>query len=134
MTAQRTDSQWPTHLPLLSWMVFLCIVLAGCGGQQAPASQAKRYQLKGTVISIDRPDQRIVVNHDEIKGFMAAMAMPYPVSDPKLLDAAAPGDQITADVVVTDTSAHLENIVVVQKAEPAAPSTPPGDKAPAPSL
>src|SRR5262249_40576376 len=46
------------------------------------------------------------------------MTMPYPVTDPKLLDVAAPGDQITADVVVTDTSAHLENIVVTKKAEP----------------
>src|SRR5262249_52474942 len=43
--------------------------------------------------------------------------MPYPVVDPKLLDVAAPGDQITADVVVTPTAAHLENIVVVKKAE-----------------
>ena len=89
------------HHAWLSLGALLCIVLAGCGGQQAPASQARRYQLKGTVISIDRPEQRIVVDHEEIKGFMAAMAMPYPVSDPKLLDVAGPGDQITAEVVVT---------------------------------
>jgi protein SCO1/2 len=104
---------------LVSLGALVCIVLAGCGGQQAPApqAQARRFALKGTVISIDRPQQRIVVDHEEIKGFMGAMAMPYPVVDPKLLDVAGPGDQITADVVVTDTSAHLENIVVVKKGE-----------------
>jgi protein SCO1 len=98
----------------------LCVCLAGCGRQQAPASQAqeKRYSLQGTVVSIDRPQQRIVVDAGEIPGFMAAMTMPYPVADPQQLDVAAPGDQITADVVVTDSSAHLENIVVVKKAEP----------------
>ncbi len=101
MTNPRTDSPRRMSFAWLSPMVLLCIVLAGCGGQQAPASQAQRYQLKGTVISIDRPEQRIVVDHEEIKGFMAAMAMPYPVSDPKLLDVAGPGDQITAEVVVT---------------------------------
>ena len=108
---------------ILSLGTVLCVVLAGCGGQQAPApqAQARRFTLKGTVISIDRPQERIVVDHEAIKGFMAAMAMPYPVADPKLLDVAGPGDQITADVVVTDTSAHLENIVVVKKAEPPKP-------------
>jgi protein SCO1/2 len=93
--------------------LLLCVLLAGCGGQAE-----QRYALRGTVISVDRPEQRIVVDHEEIKGFMAAMAMPYPVADPKQLDVAGPGDQITADVVVTDRAAHLENIVVVKKAEP----------------
>ena len=70
-------------LCVLSLMVLLCRA-PGCGGQQAPAPQAQdRYStLQGTVISIDRPEQRIVVDHEEIPGFMAAMAMPYPVADP----------------------------------------------------
>jgi hypothetical protein len=49
---------------------------------------------------------------------MAAMTILYPVSDPNQLDGVGPGDEITADVVVTDRSSHLENIVVVKKAEP----------------
>jgi protein SCO1 len=111
--AHLTDVRRPMRGSSLLLGAALCALLAGCGG----APPAQRYALKGTVISIDRPEQRIVVDHEEIKGFMAAMAMPYPVADPKLLDVAAPGDQITADVVVTDRSAHLENIVVVKKAE-----------------
>jgi protein SCO1/2 len=107
---------------ILSVGAALCLLLGGCGSTSAPPqTQARRFQLKGKVISVDRPQQRILVDHEEIKGFMAAMAMPYPVSDPKLLDVAQPGDQITADVVATDTSVHLENIVVVKKAEPDAP-------------
>jgi protein SCO1/2 len=100
--------------------VVLCLLLAGCGQKaaQTPAAQERRFSLKGTVISIDRSQDRIVVDHEEIKGFMGAMAMPYPVAEPKMLDIANPGDQITADVVVTDRSAHLENIVVIKKAEP----------------
>jgi protein SCO1 len=101
-----------SSLPALGGL--LCVLLAGCG--QKPA--AKRFTLEGTVISIDRAQQRILIDHKEIKGFMAAMSMPYPVIDPKLLDVAGPGDQITADVVVTDTAVHLENIVVTKKGEP----------------
>jgi protein SCO1/2 len=102
----------------------LGVFVAGCGSQApAPQTQERRFALRGTVVSIDRPQQRIVVDHEDIPGFMAAMAMPYPVAEPSLLDAAAPGDQITADVVVTDTAAHLENIVVIKKAEPPPPGS-----------
>jgi protein SCO1/2 len=113
----------------------LGLLLGGCGAQapapettQAPQTQERRYALRGVVTSIDRADQRIVVDHEDIPGFMAAMAMPYPVVEPGLLDVAAPGDQITADVVVTDTSARLANIVVVKKAEAAPPGGAPQQK------
>src|SRR5678815_2819873 len=107
------------------------LMLVGCGGQSsspAPASgsaaqgQEQRYKLEGKVVSIDKPQQRIVVDHKDIPGFMAAMAMPYPIVDAKYLDSVQPGDQITADVVVKDNAVHLENIVVVSKGEPAKPS------------
>jgi Cu/Ag efflux protein CusF len=95
----------------------------GCGQgaqqQEQPAAKGEqRYQLRGVVLSVERADQRIVVDHEEIPGFMAAMAMPYPVEEPAQLDVAGPGDQITAEVVVSDTGAHMTNIVVVRKAEP----------------
>jgi len=53
----------------------------------------------------------------EIVGFMAAMTMPYSVRDPKLLAPLGPGDEITADIVVTDDGAYLENIVVTKKGD-----------------
>ena len=106
----------------------LCLFVAGCGSQAPPQAQERRYALRGTVMSIDRAQQRIVEDHEDIPGFMAAMAMPYPVADAKLLDVAAPGDQITADVVATETSAHLANIVVVKKAEAPQPGGDPQQK------
>jgi protein SCO1 len=122
--AMRCDvgTIYPRKLALRSLAAALCVILAGCGRQQAPPAAEQRYALKGKVVSIDKSQNQIVVDGQEIPGFMAAMAMPYPVVDPKLLDAAAPGDQITADVVVGNNSAHLENIVVVKKADPGKPS------------
>ena len=122
MTAHLGTVYRRKHALLLSLATVFCIALSGCGQQQAPQAQEQRYVLKGTVVSLDKSQKQIVVDGEEIKGFMAAMAMPYPVVDPKLLDAAAPGDQITADVVVTPAGAHLENIVVVKKAAPGKPS------------
>jgi len=65
------------------------------------------------------------VDGEEIPGFMAAMTMPYPVHDPKTLSALHPGDEISADVVVTADGAYLENIVVTKKA-PSGAVRPPG--------
>jgi protein SCO1 len=102
---------------ILTLGALLCLLGAGCNGTTQSAAN-KRFPLEGKVISIDKAQKRIVVDHKEIKGFMGAMAMPYPVVDSKLLDLASPGDQITADLVVPERGmAHLENIVVVKKAE-----------------
>ena len=43
--------------------------------------------------------------------------MPYPTADPNDLDRLSPGDQITADVVVTPDHIQLKNIVVVKKSD-----------------
>ena len=40
------------------------------------------------------------IKHEEIKGFMPAMTMPYEVKDVRLLDGIAPGDLITAQLTV----------------------------------
>src|SRR5262245_14600297 len=63
----------------------------------APALQ--KYDMKGKVLSIDKPAKSMTVDHEAIPNFMGAMAMPYDVHDAKALETVAPGDQITAKVV-----------------------------------
>ncbi len=82
----------------------------------ATASAEQRYDLKGKVLSVDKPGKMITVDHDAIPNFMAAMAMPYVVKDEKILDTVAPGDQITAKVVTGGASGYwLENVIVTEK-------------------
>ena len=93
--------------------VFVVVPVA-CKKASAPQDQAKRYHLVGKVISIDQQQSSVMIDGQEIPGFMAAMAMPYPVHDAKTLSSLGPGDEITADVVVTGDAAYLENIVVTK--------------------
>lgn len=74
--------------------VFLCISLAGCGPSD------KHYTLIGRVVSKVPATRTIVVDHNEIPHFMAAMTMPYPVADGVDLSGIEPGDRIRADIDV----------------------------------
>jgi len=84
--------------------------------QSSGNTAAKRYHLKGKIVSIDKPAKMAIINGEAIPGFMDAMTMPYPVKPESQLDEIAPGDTITAYVVVDSDNGWLENIVVTQHA------------------
>ncbi len=129
-----TRNHRPTRTVLLIAIAAFTLIPAAC--KKAPAPQAKRYHLVGTVISVDTAHGSANIDGQEVPGFMAAMAMPYPVHDSKALAALSPGDQITADIVVTDNDTYLENIVVTKKGTGPANTTgpthlpQPGEKVP----
>lgn len=80
----------------------LAVVLAGCG-QPAPkgvepSDGLKRYPLTGEVISADPAKNLLIVQHEEVKGLMAAMTMEFPV-DPGDAAIAKPGSRIRATLV-----------------------------------
>jgi protein SCO1/2 len=94
-------------IPLLA-----LVLLAACSNRPEPA---KRYALTGKVVSVEAKDSRLIVDHKAIPGFMEAMTMPYKVKDAAELKPLAPGDEITADVLVQGTDYWLENIKVTKK-------------------
>jgi protein SCO1 len=101
-------------------LLTMAAVAAGCSKPKPAetASNVKRYHLVGKIVSIDVAQNTLMVDSQAIPGFMAAMVMPYPVRSTSQLNGLAPGDEITADVVVneSDSSAYLDNIVVTKKA------------------
>jgi protein SCO1/2 len=139
MSRHQLDRHSET-LAKLAAVVILAAFALGVSGCKKSAPQvaqqpAKRYHLVGKVVSIDAGQASVLVDGQEIVGFMAAMTMPYSVKDAKALASLGPGDEITADVVVDDQGAYLENIVVTKKGDgngPTGTSYPPkpGDKVP----
>ena len=95
-------------------MIFGLVILAGASCQRGPASRT--YQLKGQVLAVKTGSNEILVNHDDIPGFMPAMTMPYTVRDPALIKDRSPGDLITATLVVEINAAYLRNISKVGSA------------------
>lgn len=83
----------------------LVALTTGCG------LNARRYELHGQVLALSatsRPE--ITVKHKDIPGFMPAMTMAYKVRDARLLSGLAPGDLVTATLVLDGDEAYLSAI------------------------
>jgi protein SCO1/2 len=84
----------------------LALMLAGC----AKPAPAKEYQMRGQIVSLDADAHVATIKHDEIKGFMGAMTMGYPVKDTAEFGKLSAGEPITATVYVTDDAMWIGNI------------------------
>jgi protein SCO1/2 len=86
----------------------LALLLQGCSPQPAAPRQ---YELQGQILAV-RPEQHeILIKHGDIKGFMPGMTMPFRVRDAALLQGKAPGDLVTASLMVADTEAWIASLV-----------------------
>jgi Cu/Ag efflux protein CusF len=89
------------HLPAHDKVGMVGKLIVGKGGEMktisqmgVPSSVAKSFQGIGTVVAALPRAGRLIVNHDEIQGFMAAMEMSYVVLPPSLLNRLNAGDRI----------------------------------------
>jgi len=94
----------------------LAFVAAACS-----APDRHEYTLQGQVLSIAADHKEANIKHEDIAGFMPAMTMPYKVRDPQQYASLAPGDLITATLVVVSNEAYLKDVRKVGSAPLAQP-------------
>lgn len=75
----------------------------------------QKYELKGKVVTVDEPHHTVTVAHEDIKDFMPSMTMPFTVRDEWAYKVLAPGDQITATLIVDGTRSWLQDVVIVKE-------------------
>jgi protein SCO1/2 len=108
------------HRSILS-IVTVLLVSAGCSGGE------RRYPLTGQVLAVDTVRQEITVKHEDIRGFMPGMTMPFKVKDAGQVSAVRPGDLIEATLIVEESTGYLADIrrtgeAPLPEGTPAAPS------------
>lgn len=107
---------------LLSLLLVLCFAGQAC--QRKPeataAATGRRYEVKGKVIAVEKEKHRVTLDHEEIRGYMQAMIMPFTLKDEHILKELAPGDQLQATLVVDADSSRLEDVVMTRAASPVA--------------
>jgi protein SCO1/2 len=92
-------------------IVALAVAAPACG----KPGDHRTYRLQGQVLSLDAP-RKLTIKHEEIKGLMPAMTMPYEVKDEELLTGLAAGDLINATLVIVSNDAYLATIRKVGQA------------------
>src|ERR1700687_1033408 len=86
---------------------FFCLAFAASA---CTRPDERTFTLQGQVLSLEPARKLLTIKHEEIKGFMPAMTMPYEVRDGTLLDGLAAGDLINATLVVVSNGAYLSAI------------------------
>ena len=112
-----------THKSLATAFIFLFSLaflgFSSCKPKQRVRSPTeKHYDLKGKVIAIDKGKRELTIEHEDIKDYMPGMTMPFSVKDDWVYEIAAPGNQITATLVVDGTQSWLEDVVLTEDSTP----------------
>jgi len=85
-------------------------VIAALPFSASRCARGREYELRGQVLAVDASRQEITIKHDDIRGFMPGMTMPFRVESAALLQGRKPGELIRATLVVEDDRAFLTNI------------------------
>ncbi|HEU5459085.1 MAG TPA: SCO family protein [Pyrinomonadaceae bacterium] len=100
--------------------LLLILFLSFAASCRRGSANEKRYELKGKVVAVDRDKSQVTISHEEVKGYMPAMTMPFSVSETDL-QILAPEDQVVATLVVDGSKTRLEELVISrQSGNPAA--------------
>lgn len=107
-------------------LLFSILLFTGCqkAETQTASTEAKRYPLKGKVLSVDKAKKKASIAHEEIPGFMEAMTMNFAIKDTWVWDDLTEGSEIRGDLVVDKDEYWLENIGIVAAPRPDQPAPP----------
>lgn len=109
-------------------LLFSVILFTSCqkstGDKTRDPANEKRYKLTGKVIAVDPAKKKATVEHDEIKDFMKAMTMEFPIKADWVWEDLKPGSEIRAELVVDESAPEpywLENIGIISAPDPSKP-------------
>lgn len=97
------------------------ILIASAACRQAPP--ARQYELIGQILEVRTDRNEVVIKHEDIKGFMPGMTMPFKVRPTSLLSGRKSGELVKATLVVEEVDAYLSTLDRTGEA-PLAESTP----------
>ncbi|MCC6265900.1 MAG: copper-binding protein [Bryobacterales bacterium] len=91
--------------------------LSSCGGgvESPPPSPdaAHRYEIRGTIVSVDTAARKAVIAHEKIADLMDAMTMSFSVPEAADLAKLQAGKLVKATLVVEHNTMWMENVEVL---------------------
>src|SRR5882724_3871545 len=91
---------------------------AGSGPKTADAQPiARSFSARGIVQQLDADGRTVLIKHEAISNYMAAMIMPFRASNPGELRNLSPGDEIDFRLLVSDSDSWIDKITRTGKRE-----------------
>jgi protein SCO1/2 len=110
------------------FLLFTVLFASACPTSQTQtqnaSAEAKRYNLKGTIVAVDKAKKKATIKHDEIPGYMEAMTMDFPIKDDWVWDDLTKDSEIRAELVVDKDGYWLEKIGIIAAPNPNQPAPP----------
>lgn len=84
----------------------------------APGADRQTFFVKGVIQEFDPDGKTVVIQHEAISNYMAAMTMPFEVRDTNQLRGLKPGDPVAFHLVVTKKEGWIDDIAKRTDAAP----------------
>src|SRR5436190_7144138 len=124
--------QFPSLLVFLSPIILLFAV--ACGPKRS--AHEKRYPLKGKVVDVNKSERTATIKHEDVPGYMPGMTMAFKIKNDADLEMLKAGDEVSANLVVTQVDSWVEVTAIVEGNSPLTATTgvpgepKPGDEIP----
>lgn len=110
------------------FLLFTVLFAAACQKSQTQnlnaSAEARRYDLKGKVVSVDKAKKKAKIAHEEIPGFMDAMTMDFPIKDDWVWEDLTKDSEVRATLIVDKDEYWLENLGIIAAPNPDIPPPP----------
>ncbi len=107
------------RIGLLTGVASLLLLMVGCHQQMnrlgavsdEPKTNLRKFAAKGIVREVNLDGKTVVIEHQAISNYMAAMTMPFKVKQPMELAGLQCGDQISFRLLVTQDESWIDQII-----------------------
>ena len=112
----------------ITLLIIFAFALSACGGKvtstsssNAASPNARRFPIKGKIVSVDKAAKKATIEHSDIPGYMEAMSMEFPIHADWAWDEMKPGAEISGELVVDNAAKDpfwIENVAIVSAPDP----------------
>ena len=86
-------------------------VMSACSKQEeASNADLLSFEVKGVLLRVQNEGRTLIIDHEEIPGYMGAMTMPFRVKDVAESEKATPGDEIQFTYNVAELESWVEGV------------------------
>lgn len=99
----------PSRIPALGAAILL---FAGCDRETDASAQdgPEIRDMRGIVREVQKDDDTLVIEHEDVPGFMPAMTMPFTVADPAEMKDVEVGDALAFEFVVKEKESRIREL------------------------